>query len=105
MRKLIALATLSAVAGVGTVTGLAGTASADSATGIIKQYTMSYTSPSDTSYAVHKGLPQGQPVEALCARDGQVLDGNGTWFLIKKDGNLGYVHLDKISAPTDLPEC
>ncbi len=74
MRKLIALATLSAVAGVGAVVGLAGTASADTSTGIIK---------GNCGHLLHQpvrhlasgaqGSAPGTPVETLCARDGQAL--------------------------------
>ena len=105
MRKLIALATLSAVAGIGAVAGVAGTASADTSTSIIKNYTTSYTSPSDTSFPVHKGLQPYTPVETMCFREGQTLRNNPLWFLIEKDGNLGYVHRDAIDVKGAVPPC
>jgi hypothetical protein len=107
MRKRIALAALSTVAGIGAMVGLAGTASAadTAATGIIKQYATSYTSPSNTSIVVHKGLTEGTAVDVRCFREGQVLNGNGYWFLIEKNDELGYIHRDAISAPSDVPHC
>jgi len=106
MKKVLALATISAVAGFGAVAGLAGAANAaDSNTGYIKQYAISYSSPSDTSVPVHKGLAPGTPVDTVCVRQGQALNGNSYWFLIDKDGDLGYVHRDAIWAPADTPKC
>jgi len=106
MKKAIALATLTALAGAGAV-GLAGSADADTTggTGYIKQYAISYTSPSELSYPVHKGLQPNTPVETLCVRQGQELDNSTTWFLIKKDGVPGYVHRNVISAPADTARC
>ena len=109
--KKLALATIAAVAGFGAVAGVAGAASAadtnaaDGGTGYIKQYAISYTSPSDATVPVHKGLAPGEPVDTLCARKGQVLNGNPYWFLIDKDGSLGYVHRDVIAPPADVPWC
>jgi len=106
--KRIALASLTALAGIGAVAGLAssaGAAETAGTTGYIKQYAISYTSPSDASYPVHKGLQPNTPVETMCAREGQELNGNATWFLIKRDGDLGYVHRDVIAAPVDTPRC
>ena len=73
MKKAIVLAILAMLAGMGTVLGLAGSAGADttSKTGYIKQYAVSYTSPSEHSYIVHKGLQPNTPVETLCVREGQ----------------------------------
>ena len=108
MKKRIALASLTALAGIGAVAGLAGSASAAETagtTGYIKQYAISYTSPSDVSFPVHKGLPPNTPVETMCTREGQELNGNPTWFLIKRNGDLGYVHRDVISASTETPDC
>jgi hypothetical protein len=105
MRKRIAIATLSAVAGIGAVAGLAGPAGAMDSTGYIKQYTTSYTSPSNISIPVHHNMAPGTPVSTLCFREGQAQNGNSTWFLIEKNGDLGYVHLDGISAPKDTRHC
>jgi hypothetical protein len=105
MKKALVL-TLSALAGIAAVAGLAGSASAaESNTGYIKQYAISYTSPSDHTQPVHKGLAPGTPVDTRCVREGQPLNGNPYWFLIEKDGDLGYVHRDVISAPVDTPRC
>ncbi|HKA03675.1 MAG TPA: hypothetical protein VKD67_05080 [Acidimicrobiales bacterium] len=72
MKRALALAAISAVAGFGAVAGLAGSASAaDTGTGYIKQYAISYTSPSDRSLPVHKGLAPGTPVDTRCVRQGQ----------------------------------
>src|SRR5215217_2398073 len=107
MKKRLALATMTAVAGIGAAVGFAGSAGADTAgaTGYIKHYAISYTSPSEVSIPVHKGLQPNTPVDTLCARQGQELHGNSTWFLISKDGDLGYVHRDVIAAPTGTPRC
>jgi hypothetical protein len=106
MKKILALATISAVAGFGAVAGLAGSASAaDTNTGYIKQYAISYSSPSDTSMPVHKGLAPGTPVDTLCVRPGQPLNGNPYWFLINMDGDRGYVHRDVIAPPANTPSC
>jgi hypothetical protein len=108
MIKRIALTTLSAVASFGAIAGLAGTAGATSSpadNSVITQYTTSYTSPSNTSIAVHTGLNAGTTVEARCFREGQQLNGNAYWFLIQEGGELGYVHRGAISAPSNLPHC
>ena len=99
MRKLIALP-LVAVAIVGAAAGFAaGPASAAGAAGsttTIKQDVRSYTSPSDSSVVVHR-LKAGMEVEVLCFRDG--------WFLISKDGEVGYIERYAIDPPSDLPSC
>lgn len=113
MKKALALAALSAVAGFAGLAGVAGSANAADAddtnaranTGYIKQYTMSYASPSTHTDLVHKGLQPGTPVETHCVREGQLLNGNSRWFIIEKDGDVGYVHGDVISAPVDTPRC
>jgi hypothetical protein len=109
MRKRIALAAISTVAGFGAIVGLAGTASAAdttaTTTGIIKQYATSYTSPSNTSFVVHTGLTAGTKVDVHCFREGQNLNGNGYWFIIEKNDEVGYVHTDSISVPNDAPHC
>jgi hypothetical protein len=106
VNKILALTGLSAVAGIGAVAGLAGSASAgEGNTGYIKQYAISYTSPSNATVPVHKGLPPETPVDTLCVRKGQELSGNPYWFLIDHDGYLGYVHRDDIAPPADVPSC
>jgi hypothetical protein len=111
MKKVLALATMSALAGFGALAGLGGgvnaanAAEADANTGYIKQYTMSYVSPSDTTRPVHKGLAPGTPVETHCMREGQLVNDSNFWFIIEKDGDVGYVHRDVISAPVDTPKC
>jgi hypothetical protein len=106
MKKFLALVAMSGVAAVGGLAGLAGAASAaDSNTGYIKQYAISYTSPSDKTLPVHKGLAPNTPINTLCVREGQVLEGNPYWFLVEKDGDLGYVHRDFIAPPADVRSC
>jgi hypothetical protein len=106
VKKILALASLAAVAGLGVTAGLAGSASAtDANIGYIKQYGISYSSPSDATAPVHKGLPPGTPVDTLCVRKGQVLNDNPYWFLIEKDGDVGYVHRDDIAPPADVRSC
>jgi hypothetical protein len=93
---------------VGAVAATAGTASAAEEVagkpGTIIGYATSYTSPSNTSIPVHH-LKPGTNVETMCFREGQVLNGNPYWFLIKYDGQTAYVHRDAISAPHDLRHC
>ena len=104
MSTLIALAALSTA---GVLTGLGGTAeaaAAASATGTVKGFATSYTSPSNQSMAVHH-LQEGRQVETLCFREGQVLNGNPLWFIINVDGQSAYVHRDLIAPPADLPHC
>ena len=110
MKKVLALAALSAVAGFAGLAGVAGSANAADAdaaanTGYIKQYTMSYSSPSVHTDMVHRGLQPGTPMETHCVREGQLLNGNSRWFIVEKDGDVGYVHGDVISAPVDTPRC
>lgn len=71
---------------------------------IIKRSATSFSSPSERSSRVHT-LTQGDQVEALCYREGETTGGSFYWFMINKDGKLGYVHLDAISAPKDLRHC
>jgi hypothetical protein len=107
MRKRNALA-LAALTGMGAIAGLVGTAGATGAAednSVITQYTTSFTSPSNTSIAVHTDLRPGTTVEARCFREGQLLNDNVYWFLVEKDGDLGYVHRGAISAPSTVPHC
>ena len=104
MSKFIAIAALSTA---GVLTGLGGTteaAGATSATGTIKGFATTYTSPSNQSVAVHH-LQEGTQVDTLCFREGQVLNGNPLWFIINVDGQSAYVHRDLIAPPADLPHC
>jgi hypothetical protein len=112
MRKLV-LITAVLVAGVAAMVG-ATTASARHSTplarhrhregtGVIKRFTTSYTAPSNTSIPV-EFLKEGQHVQVLCFREGQVLDGNPIWFLIRHN-ELGYVHRDSISVRGDIRHC
>ena len=104
MSKLIAIAALSTA---GVLTGMGGTAEAAgaaSATGTIKGFATTYTSPSNQSMAVHH-LPAGTQVETLCFREGQVLNGNPLWFIINVEGQSAYVHRDLIAPPGNLPHC
>jgi hypothetical protein len=104
MRKLIVLATGTAVAVAGLIT-LAATANAGGSNSVITKSTTSYTSPSNQSIRV-SSLTQGTQVESLCFTEGQMLNGNPNWFRISKDGNSAqYVHRDAISAPKDLKHC
>jgi hypothetical protein len=109
MKKVLALAIMAVVAGFGALAGLAGLAGSanatETSTGYIKQYTMSYVSPSENTRPVHKGLAPGEPVLTHCAREGQPLDGSSVWFIIEKDGDAGYVHSGDISVPADTPRC
>lgn len=118
MRKLLAVATLS-IASVAGVVGGMGVAGADtgsteasairadavSATGIIKQPTSSYSSPSKASITVEL-LDQGDAVDVLCYTEGQRVNDNPYWFRINTGTNLGYVHRDAIApSTTNLPHC
>ena len=104
MNKLIAVA---ALATFGVIAGVAGTANASTAevaTGTIKAYATSYTASSNESIPVHH-LQPGAQVDTYCFREGQVLNGNPYWFVIRKDGETAHVHRDAISAPPDLRHC
>ena len=107
MIKRIALAAVAAVAGLGALAGVAGSANAADAasTGIIKGFATSYTSPSKDSIPVHKGMTNGTAVDVKCFREGQMLNGNAYWFLLERNNELGYVHLDSISVPNNTPHC
>jgi hypothetical protein len=105
MRKLIALA-LSTIAGVGAVAGLAADAGATTTyTGTIKQPTTSFVAPSRTTAPVHYNLQANEQVETHCFREGDVINGSPYWFIIEKNGQTGYVHLDAISVSQELPHC
>ena len=104
MSKLIALAVLSTA---GVLTGLGATAAAAGAppaTGTIKGFATTYTSPSNQSVPVHH-LQADTKVDTLCFREGQVLNGNPLWFIINVDGQSAYVHRDLIAPPAELPHC
>jgi len=44
--------------------------------GMIKQPTMSYTSPSSQSTPVHANLSRGTPVDVVGVAEGQLVNGN-----------------------------
>jgi hypothetical protein len=109
MRKLAAIAALSAAAAAGGLVA-ASTVGADSgateSTGYIKAPTTSYTSPSNQSMPVHYNLKPGTPVHVRCWTEGQDINGQHNWLRIGIDGNLGFVHRDTIAPGTgDIPHC
>ena len=107
MRKLIALATLSVVTVVGVAAAMApaGAAEAAAATGVIKQPTSAYSSPSKTTATVQL-LDQGDTVDVLCYTEGQRVNDNPYWFRVDTGANSGYVHRDAIApSTTDLSHC
>ncbi len=105
MEKLFKF-TAGAVVGLGAVVGVATSAGAESAsTGYITRYANSYASPSSYTGIVHKGLQPGTPIDTICAREGAEIDGNKMWFIVSKDGEVGYVHRSDISAPVETPYC
>ncbi len=71
MRKLIALATLSTVAGLGAAAGLAGTASAAGGTGVITRSTTAFSGPTDQHRPDLPNSRQGDIVETVCWTKGQ----------------------------------
>lgn len=73
------------------------------AEGIVIGFATSYTSPSNTSIPVQH-LRNGERVDVLCFREGQVLDGNPIWFLIRHH-ETGYVHRGSISVRGDVRHC
>ena len=97
MSKLITLAVLS-TAGVLTGLGPAAAAETTSASGTIKGFATTYTSPSNQSVPVHH-LQAGTEVDTLCFREGQVLNGNPLWFIINVEGQSGYIHRDLLAIP------
>ncbi len=109
MVKRLALATFAAVAGLAGIAASAGSANAEPltpgpVTGYVKDYTTSFTSPSDTSVAVHH-LDPGTTVDTYCFRNGQAHGGQAAWFAINHDGETAYVHSSALSVSTTLPHC
>ncbi len=104
MRKLIALATLSTVAGLGAAAGLAGTASAAGGSGIITRPTTAYSGPTTGSDQIAY-LPQNAVVETACWTKGQIVDGSYIWIGIRHNGNEAYVNRASIDPPADLDHC
>ena len=82
----------------------AGSASADSPSGVITKPTTSYSSPSNKTVPV-QSLPQGTLVDVACFTEGQVLDGNHYWFRLTGDEGHGYVHRSAISVAPDVRHC
>ena len=106
MRKTVLLAGGIAVAGASLV-ALACTANASDSSrdgGMIKQPTMSYTSPSSTSQPVQR-LSPGTPVDIVCVSDGQTINGNSYWARISSDGLGAFVHRDAVHIPIYTPFC
>ena len=107
MARLVAAAVLSTA---GVLTGL-GAGAADAAeTGasagkaVVKQFATTYSRPSNESAPVHH-LAAGREVDAMCFREGQLLNDNPLWFLINADGRSAWVHRDLIVPPEVLPHC
>ena len=104
MRKLIALATLSTVAGLGAAAGLAGTASAAGGTGVITRQTASFSGPSTNTTQISQ-YGAGDIVETVCWTKGQELDGSHIWIGIRHDGNEAYVNRASINPPAGIEHC
>jgi hypothetical protein len=106
MRKTVLLASGITVAAASLV-ALACTANASGSSdgGMIKQPTMSYTSPSNKSQPVHKNLSRGTPVDVVCVAEGQPVNGNSYWARINTDGQTGFVPRDAVHIPLDTPLC
>ena len=106
MRKTVLLAGGIAVAAASLV-ALTCTANASDNSnngGMIKQPTMSYTSPSNTSQPVQRLIP-GQPVDVVCVTNGQTINGNSYWARISSDGLGAFVHRDAVHIPIYTPFC
>ena len=97
MRKTVLLAGGITVAAASLV-ALACTANASDSGdgGMIKQPTMSYTSPSNQSTPVHANLSRGTPVDVVCVAEGQLVNGNSYWARINSDGQTGFVYRDAV---------
>ena len=78
--------------------------SSSSSGGMIKQPTMSYTSPATTSQPVQR-LSPGQPVDVVCVTNGQTINGNSYWARINSDGMGAFVHRDAVHIPVYTPFC
>ena len=104
MRKLIALATLSTVAGLGAAAGLAGTARAAGGSGIITRPTTAYSGPTTNSEEV-ADLPQNAVVETACWTKGETVDGSHIWIGIRHNGDEAYVNRASINPPADIEHC
>ena len=104
MRKLIALATLSTVAGLGAAAGLAGTASAAGGTGVITRSTTAFSGPTTNTDQIAQ-LATGDIVETVCWTKGQEVDGSHIWIGIRHDGNEAYVNRASINPPAGIEHC
>ena len=104
MRKLIALATLSTVAGLGAAAGLAGTASAAGGSGVITRPTTAYSGPAtNTTQIAHFG--KDAVVETACWTKGEMVDGSYIWIGIRHNGNEAYVNRSSINPPAGIEHC
>ena len=107
MRKSVLLAGGITFAAAGLV-ALACTANASDSSssggGMIKQPTMSYTSPANTSQPVQRLIP-GQLVDVVCVISGQTINGNSYWARINSDGLGAFVHRDAVHIPSYTPFC
>ena len=72
--------------------------------GMIKQPTMSYTSPANTSQPVQR-LSPGQPVDVVCVTNGQTINNNSYWARINSDGVGAFVHRDAVHIPAYTQFC
>jgi hypothetical protein len=113
MRKLVLIPALwlagvgaigAALAAVAWQPDTAKAATTAAGTGTIIDYATSYTSPSNTSIPVHH-LKPGEQVETYCFREGQVLNGNPYWFVIRTGEQTAYVHRASISPPQGVRHC
>jgi hypothetical protein len=114
MRKLVLIPALwlagvgamgaAALAAVASQPATAEAATTAAGTGTIVDYATSYTSPSNTSIAVHH-LEPGEQVETFCFREGQVLKGNPYWFVIRTGEQTAYVHRTSIDPPQGVQHC
>ncbi len=110
MRRLAALATITAAAAIGAVS-LAGMASADGAAkGVVTQETPSYTSTTITSEPVHLFV-EGDEVDVLCFAPSETPDGEGrtqAWFKVAPSNPIGqpttgYVPATVVQPAQDAP--
>ena len=106
MRKIAALATVSAAAALGGL-AVANSVSAESAEtyGTITKMTTSFSNPTNQSIPVHEVLVPNQNVLARCSIEGQDVGGDTTWIRIGRDGKLGFIPASTVQVNGHIGSC
>jgi hypothetical protein len=106
MRKIAALATVSAAAALGGL-AVANSVSAESTEtyGTITKMTTSFSNPTNQSIPVHEVLVPNQNVLARCSIEGQDIGGDTTWIRIGRDGKLGFIPASTVQVNGHIGSC